>query len=86
MRQILRDRTRRHVGVGRAQVEVVMTPEGDTKLARQRSRSDITDPAEFKQRFGFERIADRQLQAALDVLKGMRLLGERAAAPASSAQ
>jgi carboxyl-terminal processing protease len=59
-------------------VEVVMTAEEDNKLARQRTRSDIVDPQEFKSRFGFEPIADRQLQAALDVLKGMRLLGERA--------
>jgi carboxyl-terminal processing protease len=54
-----------------------MTPDEDNKLARQRSRSDLTDPKEFKARFGFEPIVDRQLQAALDVLKGVRLLGER---------
>ena len=48
------------------QVEVVMTPE-------------ITDPVDFKERFGFEPIEDRQLQAALDVLKGVRLLEERSA-------
>jgi carboxyl-terminal processing protease len=57
-------------------VEVVMTPEEDTKLARQRSRPDITDPEEFKTRFGFEPIADRQLDAALAVLRGVRLLGD----------
>jgi carboxyl-terminal processing protease len=54
-------------------VDVVMTPEEDGKLARQRSRADITDPKEFKERFGFEPIEDRQLQAALDVLKGVQL-------------
>ncbi len=59
-------------------VEVVMTPEEDRKLRRQRARSDITDPQEFKERFGFERIEDRQLQAALDVLKGVRLIDMRA--------
>lgn len=59
-------------------VEVVMTPEEDNKLARQRSRSDLTDPKEFKVRFGFDPIIDRQLQAALDVLKGVRLLGAAA--------
>ena len=59
-------------------VEVVMTPEEDRKLRRQRARSDITDPQEFKERFGFERIEDRQLQAALDVLKGVRLIDLRA--------
>ncbi len=58
-------------------VEVVMTPEEDNKLARQRSRPDITDPADFKARFGFEPIVDRQLDTALAVLKAIRLLDER---------
>jgi carboxyl-terminal processing protease len=58
-------------------VEVVMTPEEDGKLARQRSRPDISDPKEFKERFGFDQVEDRQLQAALDVLKGVRLLNIR---------
>ncbi len=64
-------------------VEVVMTPEEDSKLTRQRDRPDVTDPKEFKERFGFEPIEDRQLDAALDVLKGVQLLGERAAKSAS---
>jgi carboxyl-terminal processing protease len=66
-------------------VEVVMTPDEDNKLARQRSRSDITDPTEFKTRFGFEPIPDRQLQAALDVLKGVRLFTARSAPRATTA-
>ena len=61
------------------QVEVIMTPDEDDKLSRQNARSDLTDPVEFKDRFGFDPIEDRQLAAALDVLKGVRLLGERAA-------
>jgi carboxyl-terminal processing protease len=65
------------------QVEVVMSPEEDEKLNHQRIRFDLTDPKEFKERFGHEPIADRQLQAALDVLKGVRLLGERAVARVS---
>ncbi len=61
------------------QVEVIMTPEEDDKLSRQQSRPDLVEnKAEFKERFGFEPIEDRQLQAALDVLKGVRLLDERA--------
>lgn len=67
-------------------VEVVMTPEEDSKLARQRARSDITDPAEFKERFGFEPIVDRQLEAALAALKGVQLLRERTTARLSAAQ
>jgi carboxyl-terminal processing protease len=55
-------------------VEVVMTAEEDARLARQRSRSDVTDPKEFKRRFGFEPIPDRQLEVALDVLKARRAL------------
>src|SRR3954470_20688930 len=57
-------------------VEVVMTPDEDTKLARQRARPDVTDPKDFKARFGFEPIVDRQLDTAVAVLKGVRLFGE----------
>lgn len=55
-------------------VEVVMSPEEDTKLARQRARPDITNPAEFKARFGFDPIADRQLETAVAMLQGIRLM------------
>ncbi|MEN9661839.1 MAG: hypothetical protein RL324_788 [Verrucomicrobiota bacterium] len=65
------------VGVS-PQVEVVMSPEEDERLSRQRARSDITDPVEFKERFGFAPVVDSQLQAAIDVLTGVRLLDERA--------
>jgi carboxyl-terminal processing protease len=64
-------------------VEVVMTPTEDTKLARQRSRSDVTDAAEFRARFGFEPVADRQLDVALAVLKARRLLEDHDAVPVS---
>jgi carboxyl-terminal processing protease len=57
-------------------VEVVMTPDEDTKLARQRARADITDSNAFKERFGFEPVADRQLDTAVAMLKGVRLFGE----------
>lgn len=66
------------VGVS-PQVEVVMTPEQDERLSRQRARPDITDPVEFRERFGFAPVVDSQLQAAVDVLTGVRLLEERAA-------
>ncbi len=58
-------------------VEVVMTPEEDGKVRLQRARDDLQDPVEFKRRFGFEPIEDRQLQAALDVLRASRLIHER---------
>ena len=54
------------------QVEVVMTTEEDRKIERQTSRPDVTDPAEFKERFEFEPIEDRQLDTAVDVLKAAR--------------
>jgi carboxyl-terminal processing protease len=65
------------------QVEIVMTPEEDSRLRLQHLRPDVADPKEFKERFGFDPIEDRQLQAALDVLKGIRLLAERGGAPAT---
>ena len=55
-------------------VEVVMSPEEDNKL---RVRTDITDRGQFEQRFGFAPVEDRQLQAAIDVLKGISVLRER---------
>ena len=60
-----------------------MTPEEDTKLARQRGRADITDPVLFKERFGFEPVTDRQLDTAVAMLKGVRLFGDQALARAS---
>ena len=55
------------------QVEVVMTADEDAKLDRQTSRPDVAEPAEFQERFGFTPIEDRQLDAALDVLRAARL-------------
>ena len=63
------------------QVDVVLTPEEDSKLRMQRLRSDVTDPREFKERFGFMPIEDRQLQAALDVLKGVAVFDSSKPAP-----
>jgi carboxyl-terminal processing protease len=57
----------------RPHVEVVMTPEEDSRLAQQRSRPDL-EPAEFEARFGFAPVADRQLETALAMLRGLRLL------------
>lgn len=65
-------------GIG-PNVEVVMTADEDNKLDLQRSRSELTAPKQFKDRFGFEPVQDRQLQAAIDVLRGVNLLEARAA-------
>jgi len=59
-------------------VALVMTPEDDDKLRLQRVRSDaLEDEAEFEERFGFRPIADKQLEAAVDVLRGVQLLRVR---------
>ena len=63
------------------QVEVVLSADEDSKLRLQRLRSDVTDPREFKERFGFEPIEDRQLQAALDVLRGVDVFDSSQPAP-----
>jgi carboxyl-terminal processing protease len=63
------------------QIEVVMTPEEDDQLRLQRSRSDLSDPKEFAGRFGFTPIEDRQLQAAIEVLKGVNVLAGRGVLP-----
>jgi carboxyl-terminal processing protease len=54
------------------QVEVVLTSDDDRKIERQISRPDIASAADFKERFEFDPIEDRQLDAALDVLKAAR--------------
>ncbi len=59
------------------QVEVVLTQDEDDKIRLQVDRSDVTDPKEFKTRFGFAPIDDRQLDAAVAVLKTIDLLDER---------
>jgi carboxyl-terminal processing protease len=61
-------------------VEVVATPEEDRSLALQRNRSDITDPAAFKERFNVDLVPDRQLAAATAVLRAALLLDARPAA------
>lgn len=53
------------------QVEVVMTPEEDARLRLQRSRNDVSDPAEFRERFGFVPVEDRQWMTAMEVMQGL---------------
>jgi carboxyl-terminal processing protease len=59
------------------QVEVVLSEDDDEKLRDQRARTDLTDSREFKERFGFDPIPDRQLEAALDVIQGVRVFDSR---------
>jgi carboxyl-terminal processing protease len=59
-------------------VEIVMSPVEDESARIQRSRQDMTDPAQFKERFNIEPMPDRQLDAALAVLQSALLLENRA--------
>jgi len=59
------------------QVEVVLSADDDEKLREQRARTDLTSPKEFRERFGFDPIPDRQLEAALDVLHGIHAFDGR---------
>jgi carboxyl-terminal processing protease len=54
------------------QVEVVMTAEEDRRLDAQASRPDITEARDFRERFGYDPVEDRQLDAALDILRADR--------------
>jgi len=65
-------------------VEVVMTAAEDQNIRLQHSRDDVGDPAAFKEEFDVDAARDRQLDAALDVLKSALLL-EDDTAPASAA-
>jgi carboxyl-terminal processing protease len=58
-------------------IEVVMSPEEDAKVQEWRSRRDLQEPGEYEARYGTPPPVDRQLDAALDALKGLRLLESR---------
>ena len=66
-------------------VEVIATQEEDRSLMLQRARADLTDPQEFKTRFGVDRVPDRQLDAAVAVLRSDLLLEARAKPTATAA-
>ena len=78
---------------GRVIHEVGITPdivlpvsvEDEGKLIVQRLRRDYPNEEEFKKRFGFEPIVDRQLDAAKDVLRGVLAMSRRQPAAVASA-
>jgi carboxyl-terminal processing protease len=53
------------------QVEIEISADDDSKIRLQQSRPDLMAPAEFNERFGFQRIDDAQLDAAEEVLTGV---------------
>jgi carboxyl-terminal processing protease len=61
------------------QVEVVLTGPEDDSVRLQLARPDIKDAEVFKERFGVEMTPDRQLQAAVGVLRGVLAFDESAA-------
>ena len=65
-------------------VEVVMSTAEDDSARIQRSRDDVVDPVEFKERFSVERTPDRQLDAAVAVLQSALLLKIRGDRPAAA--
>ena len=67
------------------QVRVLVSPEDEANVQLQRLRRDLTEPKDFTERFGFAPIADRPLQAAVDVLKGVGLFVARSRGTAEAA-
>jgi len=53
------------------QIEVEISADDDGKIRLQQSRPDLTVPADFSERFGFQRIDDVQLDAAEETLAGV---------------
>ncbi|MFH1496342.1 MAG: S41 family peptidase [Verrucomicrobiota bacterium] len=50
-------------------IEVKLAPDEEKAVALQHLRADLTDPAEFKERFGVDLVPDRQLEAAKSALR-----------------
>ena len=63
-------------------VEVVMSPADDQNVRLQHSRDDVVDPADFKERFDIDAVPDRQMDAAVAVLRAALLLEPENPAPA----
>lgn len=53
------------------QVEIEISEDDESKIRLQQTRTDLPDAAAFNERFGFERIADVQLETAEEVLAGV---------------
>jgi carboxyl-terminal processing protease len=64
------------------QVELEMSPDDEARLRIQQSRTDLVEPAEFADRFGFPPVEDTQRNAAEEVLRGVMIMRPAATAPA----
>ena len=58
-------------------VSVVMSADEDENVRLQRWRDDVSDAAEFKERFNLDPTPDRQLEAAVAVLQSTLILDTR---------
>jgi carboxyl-terminal processing protease len=68
-------------------IELPVSVEEEGKLIVQRLRRDYEDAAEFKERFGFDPVEDKQLKAATDMLRGVLAMAPaKKSAIASSAK
>lgn len=68
-------------------IELPVSIEEEGKLIVQRLRRDYEDASEFKERFGFDPVEDKQLHAATDILRGVLAMAPgRQAAVASAAK
>lgn len=65
------------------QVELEMSADDEARLRIQQSRTDVAEPAEFAERFGFTPVEDTQRNAAEEVLRGVMIARPEAAAVAA---
>ncbi|HVT72308.1 MAG TPA: S41 family peptidase [Lacunisphaera sp.] len=59
------------------QVEIELSADDEAKVRLQQARMDLANPADFAGRFGFEPIADVQLDTAREILRGVLAERER---------
>jgi carboxyl-terminal processing protease len=64
------------------QVELEMSADDEARLRIQQSRTDIAEPAEFADRFGFPPVEDTQRNAAEEVLRGVLVVRPEVTSPA----
>ena len=65
-------------------VEIVMSPADDQNVRLQHTREDVADPTDFKERFDIDAVPDRQMDAAVAVLRAALLLESAKPAPVAA--
>lgn len=64
------------------QVELELSADDEARLRIQQSRTDLVEPAEFADRFGFPPVEDTQRNAAEEILRGVMIVRPAMAQPA----